>query len=84
MLLELILMPVMQSMIDMLSGIPSIEMISLPLDVIAFFVNIVAVCGYFLPLGDMLIMFSIWVSYTAFRLNINFIKALWDSIPFIS
>jgi len=84
MILELILMPAMQLMINMLSGVPVIEMITLPADVITFLVNIIAVCGYFLPLGDMLLMFSIWVGYTIFRLNINFFKALWESIPFIN
>ncbi len=84
MILELILMPAMQLMIDMLSGIPVLEMITLPADIITFLINIIAVSGYFLPLGDMFVMFSIWVSYTVFRLNINFFKALWESIPFIN
>ena len=83
MLLELVLIPAMNLMINALSGIPVLEIITLPADIISFLVNVIAVSGYFLPLGDMLIMFGIWVSYTAFRLNINFLKSLWESIPFI-
>ena len=83
MLLELVLIPAMNLMINALSGIPVLEIITLPADIISFLVNVIAVSGYFLPLGDMLIMFGIWVSYTVFRLNINFLKSLWESIPFI-
>ena len=82
MILELILMPIMNLMITNLSGIPVVEMASLPADILTFFVSTISVCGYFLPIGDMLIMFGIWVSYTVFRLNINFFKALWEAIPF--
>lgn len=84
MIIEAILMPTMDMMISMLSGIPAIEMITLPADIISFLVNIIAVSGYFLPLGDMFVMFGIWVSYTIFRLNINFFKAIWEAIPFVN
>ncbi|WP_312700566.1 hypothetical protein [Sedimentibacter sp.] len=84
MILELLLIPAMNLMIHMLSGIPVVEMITMPSDVLTFIINIIAVCGYFLPLGDMLVMFGIWVAYTVFRLNINFFKALWEAIPFIN
>lgn len=83
MLIEMIILPLYEFGIDFIATLPVIEIIEVPASVLMFLINSIAVCGYFLPIADMLAMFGIWIAYTIFRMSFNFLKTLREFIPFI-
>lgn len=54
--------------------------IPLPIGIINWFINVAGSVAYFLPIKDMIVLFSAWVAYTTFRINWKLVQRIWDNI----
>jgi hypothetical protein len=62
--------------------LPDISGISLPIGFTEWFVNIINLSAYFLPLTDFFIMMGIWLLVTNFQIVWKIIQRVWDALPF--
>ena len=65
-----------------LSLLPSIDF-SVDSTVFEYFLGIVRVAGYMLPMGTVSAILSLIVNLTIFRIVIAFIKTIWDLLPVV-
>ena len=65
-----------------LSLLPSIDF-SVDSTVFEYFLGIVRVAGYMLPMGTVSVILSLIVNLTIFRIVIAFIKTIWDLLPVV-
>ena len=63
-----------------LSLLPPID-VSVDSSVFEYFLDIVRVASYMLPMGTVSAILSLIVALTIFRIVIAFIKAVWDLLP---
>lgn len=66
-----------------ISLMPSLSFISLPDGFYVWFSNIVSTVGFFLPVSDLIIIFSLWMLVINFDFVWKLILRIWDSIPLI-
>lgn len=62
--------------------LPIFDLLVIPVDLMATFVYVLELCGYFLPIADMSIMLGIWVSIVHFHWIYALLIRIWDSLPF--
>lgn len=61
--------------------IPNIDL-SLPSDIVGGFINIIHGLGYIFPLGDFIIILSIYIIVTNFHVIYNIIRVIRSFLPF--
>jgi hypothetical protein len=62
---------------------PTLPSFSLELDAFSnWFLGIVSFVSYFLPLGDLIAIFSLWILLVNFHIVKNLIFRVWDALPF--
>ena len=62
--------------------LPDMGSLSLPTGFLEWFVNLLNGTAYFLPIGDFLIMFSIWLIVINWQIIWKVIQRIWDALPF--
>jgi hypothetical protein len=62
--------------------IPDMSGITLPTGLVEWFINILNMTAYFLPLIDFLAMMGIWLIVTNFQIIWKIIQRVWDALPF--
>ena len=83
MIIEAILNIFKSALIWLIGLVPAPE-ISLGLGaVVNSFIEMLQVASYFLPVGDILVMFQIWFSIYTFSIVWKLIQRLWDALPFV-
>lgn len=82
MILETILNLIKLAILGVLSLLPSMDLLQLPVGFMEWFTNIIATSGYFLPLTDFFIMFGIWIVVTNFEIIWRTLMRIWDALPF--
>lgn len=82
MILESILNLIKLVVLGVLSLLPEMDLLQMPVGFFEWFTNIVATSGYFLPLGDFIIMFGIWFMVTNFEIILRTLMRIWDALPF--
>ena len=79
---EFLLNIVFKIVTDILSLLPSFE-INVDSTAFEYFLGIVRVASYMLPMGTVSAIVSLIVSLTIFRIVIAFIKTIWDLLPVV-
>ena len=79
---EFLLNIVFKIVTDILSLLPSFE-INVDSTAFEYFLGIVRVASYMLPMGTVSAIISLIVSLTIFRIVIAFIKTIWDLLPVV-
>lgn len=73
------------SFFDLLSFLfnllPTLSNFSIPNDLANLFTDLVRSVGFFLPLGDFALMFSIFMLIINFRFFSNILHRIWDMLP---
>ena len=64
-----------------MNRIPDIDL-TIPADIVGGFINIVTGIGYIFPLGDFLIILTIFILITNFRIIYNTIRSIRSFLPF--
>lgn len=67
-------------MIDKLPSLPSIPNLD---EIITFISEIMELVSYFLPLTDLVLIFSLWILIINFNFIWKVITKVWESIPFL-
>jgi len=66
-----------------ISLMPSLSFISLPDGLYTWFADIASTVGFFLPITDLILMFSLWILISNFEFFWKLILKIWDLIPFV-
>lgn len=82
MVIELIFNMIKSVVLMFLDMLPALEIITLPEGFLDWFGSVVSMSAYFLPIGDFLLMFGIWLAVANFHFIWNLIQRLWDALPF--
>lgn len=61
--------------------IPNLDNFAIPSDLASLFTDLVRSVGFFLPLGDFALMFSIFMLIINFRFFSNIFHRIWDMLP---
>lgn len=64
-----------------MNRIPDIDL-TIPADIVGGFINIITGIGYIFPLGDFLIILTIFILITNFRIIYNTIRTIRSFLPF--
>lgn len=64
-----------------MNRIPDVDL-SLPTDLVSGFINIITGIGYIFPLGDFLIILTIFILITNFRIIYNTVRTIRSFLPF--
>ena len=81
MITELILQPVQNLLIFVISLVPDLDIITIPVGLLSWFTNVVGGISYFLPMTDLLAIFGLWLLTKNFHIIWKIIQRLWDAIP---
>ena len=65
-----------------ISLFPSLPDFVIPSEIFDTFNWICSICGYFLPIKHIGIIFGFWIIFTNFRLIYAIIMRIWDALPF--
>lgn len=66
----------------MIGILPSLDTLALPDGLVEWLRKICCDVGYFLPMKDFFIMFSIWFLITNFKIVWKVVQRVWDALPF--
>lgn len=66
----------------LISLLPQFDAISIPSNMLEGFIYIFDLCNYFLPCGDMVLIFGLWLSVVNGQFIYSLIMRLWDALPF--
>ena len=68
--------------LGLINLLPSLESFKIPTDIVSLVNDIVNTAGFFIPLGDIALILSIFLVVTNFRFIYNILARIWDMLPF--
>lgn len=82
MILELLLKACFGVLKGILFMVPSADSFEVPMGVFQWVTSMIQVMHYFVPVGDFILMLTIWFGVTNFQIIWRVIQRIWDALPF--